>query len=111
MNLEQIYPFTTDQDGEHMRRVHARASAAGILELYPITDLTTPANDGSVFLFRGELSEAECIAATARAMLIGANKFTPATLRIEGNSQFTLWSPNKTTVAGFVKVMDIDLCP
>lgn len=110
--IEQVYPFLTEanEGAEHVHHVHARAEAAGILELHPVRDETTDANDAAIYLFRGELSEADCKAARGKMTLLGANKYSPARLRIEGNTQFTLWSPKGTVVFGFVKVTGLDLC-
>lgn len=108
--IEQSYPFITNQYGEAMQRVHARADAAGILELHPVGDKEAPANDAAVLLFRGELSVEECKSASEKMALLGANKYSPATLRVEGNSVYTIYSVKGTPVYGFVKVMNLDLC-
>lgn len=106
--IEQVYPFLTEiiESPERIHHIHARAAAAGILELHPVRDETADANDATIYLFRGELSEADCKAAKGKGILLGANKYHPATLRIEGNTNFTVWSPKGTVVFGYIKVMD-----
>lgn len=106
--IEQAYPFITqriDLPGEHIAHIKHKADAAALLELHPVADLETPANDGAIFMFKGELYAADCKAAGSRGLVIAANKYAPAFLRVEGGSVYTLWSPKETVVGGFVKAM------
>lgn len=106
--IEQAYPFITqriDIPAEHIAHVKHKADAAALLELHPVADLETPANDAAIFMFKGELYEADCKAGGSRGLVIGANKYAPAFLRVEGGSVYTLWSPKGTIVGGFVKAM------